>query len=406
MKKEEKFDFEAFAKDAAEQLRQKKPLTGKDGVFTPLIKRVIEAALEGEMDTHLEQTRKGSKNRRNGRNTKNLKSPLGGFEIFSPRDRNSSFEPRIVEKRQTRISEDIDRLILSLYGMGASYSDIQKHLSDLYDVDVSDGTLTSITNRIIPEIKEWQNRPLESLYPVVWLDAMYFKVREDDRVKSKAIYSLLAVSAEGQKEVIGIYFGENESASFWRQVLYDLKERGVKDILIACIDNLTGFAEAIEEMYPKTDVQLCLVHQMRNSMKYMAWKDQRGVTADLKKIYNAIDKTEGHFYLEEAELKWGKKYPAIFKSWNTNWERLSCFYKYPKALRRMIYTTNPIESYHRMVRKVTKTKGSFSSENAIIKQIYLATINANTKWNGQMFGWNTVQNELSIYFADRLEKIK
>jgi putative transposase len=405
MKKEEKFDFEAFAKEAAEQLRQKKPLTGKDGVFTPLIKRVIEAALEGEMDTHLEQTRQGNKNRRNGKSQKNLKSPLGGFEIFSPRDRNSSFEPRIIEKRQTRISEDIDKLILSLFGMGASYSDIQKHLSDLYDVDISDGTLTGITNRIIPEIKEWQNRPLESVYAVVWLDAMYFKVREDGQVKSKAIYSLLAVSMEGQKEVIGIYFGENESASFWRQVLFDLQERGLKDILIACIDNLSGFADAIEEMYPKTDVQLCLVHQMRNSMKYMVWKDQRNLTADLKKVYNALDKEEGHFYLEEAEAKWGKKYPAIFKSWNTNWERLSSFYKYPKALRKIIYTTNPIESFHRMVRKVTKTKGSFSNENAIIKQIYLATINANTRWHGKMLGWNIVQNELSIYFADRLENI-
>jgi transposase-like protein len=405
MKKEEKFDFEAFAKEAADQLRQKKPLTGKDGVFTPLIKLVIEAALEGEMDAHLEETRQENKNRRNGKSPKNLKSPLGGFEIFSPRDRNSSFEPRIIEKRQTRISEDIDKLILSLFGMGASYSDIQKHLSDLYDVDISDGTLTNITNRIIPEIKEWQNRPLESVYAVVWLDAMYFKVREEGQVKSKAIYSLLAVSMEGQKEVIGIYFGENESASFWRQVLFDLQERGLKDILISCIDNLSGFADAIEEMYPKTDVQLCLVHQMRNSMKYMVWKDQRSLTADLKKVYNALDKEEGYFYLEEAEAKWGKKYPAIFKSWNTNWERLSCFYKYPKALRKIIYTTNPIESFHRMVRKVTKTKGSFSNENAIIKQIYLATINANTKWHGKMLGWNIVQNELSIYFANRLENI-
>jgi transposase-like protein len=289
--------------------------------------------------------------------------------------------------------------------MGASYTDIQKHLSDLYDVDISDGTLTNITNRIIPEIKEWQNRPLESVYAVVWLDAMYFKVREEGQVKSKAIYSLLAVSMEGQKEVIGIYFGENESASFWRQVLFDLQERGLKDILISCIDNLSGFADAIEEMYPKTDVQLCLVHQMRNSMKYIVWKDQRSLTADLKKVYNALDKEEGYFYLEEAEAKWGKKYPAIFKSWNTNWERLSCFYKYPKALRKIIYTTNPIESFHRMVRKVTKTKGSFSNENAIIKQIYLATINANTKWHGKMLGWNIVQNELSIYFANRIENI-
>lgn len=398
----EKFDFESFAKQAAEQLRQKKPLTGKDGVFTPLIKRVLEAALEGEMDVHLEQTRKSDKNRRNGKASKNIQSSLGGFEIFSPRDRNATFEPVTIEKRQTSISTDIDRQILSLFGMGASYSDIQKHLSEMYGVEISDGTLTAITNRIIPEIKEWQNRPLENVYPVIWLDAMYFKVREDGIVKSKAIYSILAVSLEGQKEVIGIYFGDHESASFWRQVLSDLQTRGVVDICIACIDNLKGFADAIEDMYPKTEVQLCLVHQMRNSMKYMGWKDQKPMTADLKKIYQANNADMGLHYLDEAEKKWGNKYPTIFKSWRNNWNRLSAFYKYPKALKRIIYTTNPIESYHRMVRKVTKTKGAFTNENAIIKQIYLATINANTKWSGTMFGWNIVRNELNIYFADRL----
>lgn len=398
----EKFDFEKFAAEAAEKLRQKQPLTGKEGVFTPLIKKILEAAMEGEMEAHLDQTRKESKNRRNGRSAKNIQSSMGSFEIFSPRDRNATYEPQIIEKRQRSLSSDIDKQILSLYGLGLSYSDIQKHVGEMYGVEISDGTLTAITDRIIPEIKEWQNRPLENIYPVLWLDAIHFKVRENGTVKSKAIYSILAVSLEGQKEVIGIYFGDNESSSFWRQVINDLKLRGIKDIFIACIDNLKGFADAIEEMLPNTEVQLCLVHQMRNSTKYITWKDLRAVIADLKKIYQANNEEMGLYYLDEAEKKWGHKYAVVFKSWRSHWDRLATFYKYPAALRKIIYTNNPIESYHRMVRKVTKTKGAFSSEDAIVKQIYLATINANTKWHGQMFGWTAVRNDLHLYFTDRI----
>ena len=400
--KENKFDFEEFARQAGQQLREGKPFTGKDGVFTPLLKRILEASLEGELDEHLEESRKPERNRRNGHTTKNLKSSLGSIEILAPRDRNSTFEPQTIEKRQRSVSEDIDKKIIALYGLGMSYADIQHHLKDMYGVDISDGTLTAITDRIIPSIKEWQNRPLEGLYPVIWLDAMHFKVRHDGVVKSRAIYSVLGVSMEGQKEVIGIYFGDNESASFWRQVLNDLKIRGVEDICIACIDNLKGFADAIEDVYPKTEVQLCLVHQMRNSMKYMLWKDVKPCVADLKKVYKANNEEMALTYLNQAQEKWGSKYPVVFKSWNNNWERLATFFKYPPALRRIIYTTNPIESYHRMVRKVTKTKGAFNSEDAIIKQIYLATINANTKWQGQMFNWTTVRNDLNTYFGHRL----
>lgn len=399
---EKKFDFEAFVRQAGEQLRSGKPFTGSDGVFTPLLKHILEASLEGELDNHLKQTRQGSKNRRNGHTQKNIQSSLGGFEIFSPRDRNATFEPQTISKRQRVISEDIDKKILGLYSRGMSYSDIQAHLKEIYGVELSDGTLTAITDRIIPAIKEWQNRPLESVYPVIWLDAMHFKVRQDGVVKSKAIYSILAVTVEGQKEVIGIYFGDSEAATFWRSVLNDLKMRGVKDVCIACIDNLKGFADAIENVYPATEVQLCLVHQMRNSMKYLPYKDLKACVRDLKLIYRAVNADMGLHYLDEAEKKWGGKYPIIFKSWRTNWDRLSKFFDYTHAIRRIIYTTNPIESYHRMVRKVTKTKGAFSSEDAIVKQIYLATINANTKWEGQMFGWATVRMELINYFGDRL----
>jgi transposase-like protein len=401
---ENKFDFEAFVRHAGEQLRSGKPFTGSEGVFTPLLKHILEASLEGELDAHLSETRKAEKNRRNGHARKNIQSSLGGFDIFSPRDRNATFEPQTIGKRQRVISEDIDKKIIGLYGLGLSYSDIQSYIKDTYGVELSDGTLTAITNRIIPQIKEWQNRPLESVYPVMWLDAIHFRVREDAVVKSKAVYSVLAVTVEGQKEVIGIYFGDSEASSFWRSVLRDLNNRGVKDICIACIDNLKGFAEAIQDVYPRTEVQLCLVHQMRNSMKYMTYKDLKPCVRDLKKVYNAVNADMALHYLEQAEQTWGDKYKVVFKSWRTHWEKLSRFFDYTPAIRRIIYTTNPIESYHRMVRKVTKTKGAFASEDAIVKQIYLATINANTKWKGQMFGWPAVRNELMNYFGERLIK--
>lgn len=400
----EEFDFKVFAKQAGDALRAGKPLAGKDGVFTPLLKMIIESALEGELDDHLVDTRKTSKNRRNGHGAKNLQSSLGGFEVLAPRDRNSSFEPQIVEKRQHKLSSDIDGQIIALFSRGMSYRDIQQHVGEMYGIVVSEGTLTAITDRIVPQILDWQNRPLDSLYPVIWLDAMHFKIREDGAVKTKAVYSILGVSTCGEKEVIGVYFGDHESSRFWRQVLHELKQRGIQDILIACIDNLNGFAEAIEDLFPQTDVQLCLVHQMRNSMKCISDKDMKPMVRDLKKIYQATNVQMALQYLQEAESTWGSKYKVVFKSWHRNWDRLTNFYKYPPQLRRLIYTTNPIESYHRMVRKVTKTKGAFSSENAILKQIYLATMNAQTKWKGAIFAWPSIRKDLIAYFEDRFNQ--
>ena len=399
---DKKFDFEQFSKELVDSVKNGKPLTGVDGVFTPLIKMVLEASLEGEISEHVKST-KPAKNRRNGSGKKKIESSLGSFELQTPRDRNGSFDPQTVGKRQVTISSDIDKKILGLYGLGMSYSDIQSHLREMYDFEISDGTISSITDRIIPEIKEWQNRPLESIYPILWLDAMHYKVREDDQVKSKAVYSVLGVTMDGTKEVLGIYFGTSESSSFWRQVLNNLKERGVCDIFIACIDNLNGFGDAIEDYFPKTEVQLCLVHQMRNSAKYCTYNDLREVMIDLKAIYKASTEQLGLEALETAELKWGKKYPAIFKSWHKHWDRLANIYKYTPQLKRIMYTTNPIESYHRMIRKVTKTKGAFSSENAILKQVYLAIQNAHTKWHGQIFAWAVIRNDLNVYFSERIK---
>ena len=396
------FDFESFSKSAIEKLKQGTPLTGKEGIFTPLLKMILEASLESEASDHIQET-KQLHNRRNGKARKTINSGLGSFELETPRDRNGSFEPQTVPKRQVTISSDIDKKIIGLYGLGMSYSDIQSHLKEMYDFDISDGTISSITDRIIPEIKEWQNRPLESVYPLIWLDAMHYKVRDEGQVKSKAVYSILAVNMEGQKEILGIYFGNSESSSFWRQVLNDMQNRGIQDIFIACIDNLSGFGDAIEDFFPKTEVQLCLVHQMRNSAKYVSHSNLREVMKDLKAIYQAPTEEKGLYALELARVKWKQKYPAIFKSWDKNWGRLSNIYKYSPHLKRLMYTTNPIESYHRMVRKVTKTKGAFSSENAILKQVYLAIMNAQTKWVGQIFHWSAIQNDLNVYFSDRIK---
>lgn len=358
--------LEEFRKKAAELLRQGKPLTGDEGVFTPLIKQVLEASLEGELDQHLSDEKSSEGNRRNGRTQKNLKSSLGTFEISTPRDRDSSFRPQTIEKRQTQLPGDLEEKILGLYGLGMSYSDIQAHLQEMYGISVSDGTINTITDRVIPAIREWQSRILEPIYAIVWMDAMHFKIREEGKIQLKAVYSVLGVNLEGKKEVIGLYLGDSESASFWLQVLTDMQQRGVKDILIASIDNLKGFAQAIENIFPKTEVQLCVIHQIRNTLKYIPWNHQREFMKELKLVYKASSAETAQHQLEVMEKKWGKKYPVVFKSWRANWDRLTQYFKYPEPIRRLIYTTNTVEGYHRMVRKVTKSKGAFTSDMAMM----------------------------------------
>jgi putative transposase len=385
-------------------LRQGKPLTGEDGIFTPLLKQVIEAALEGELEEHLQETRKTTRNRRNGHTQKNLKSSLGSIEIFSPRDRESSFEPQTIEKRQTFMPKDLEDKILGLYGLGMSYQDIQTHLQEMYGVMVSNGTINAITDKIIPIIREWQSRPLDRLYPIIWMDAIHYKIREDGRVVTKAVYSVLGVNMLGKKDVLGIYIGHQESASFWLQVLTDLQQRGVEDILLASIDNLKGFADAIESIFPQTEVQLCVIHQLRNSMKFIPWKYYRECVHDLKSVYKASSLELAEHNLDVFEDKWGAKYPQVIKSWRNNWSRLSNYFKYPEAIRRLIYTTNTVEGYHRMLRKVTKSKGAFTSDMAMLKLVYLSTIQFNKRWEARIYGWNNILNQIYIYFADRINE--
>ena len=370
--------------------------------LSPLVKRVMEAALEGEMEAHLEKEEQQS-NRRNSKSSKKMKSSSGEFDLITPRDRHSDFEPQIIQKRQTVLTDDLDSKILSLYANGMSYSDIRSNLEELYQVEISSAAISKITDRLLPELEAWRNRPLESVYPIVFLDAIHFKIREEGRVVSKAIYSLLAVNNQGQKDILGLYIDDSEGANFWASVLASLKERGVEDILIACIDGLKGFPEAINAIYPNTEIQICIIHQIRNSMRYVASKDQKEFMRDLKEVYRASSRDLAETNLLKLDEKWGKKYPLVIKSWQNNWDNLAAFFKYDQMIRKMIYTTNAVEGLHRMVRKYTKSKGAFTSENALLKLVYCAYNKAISKWTQPVQNWALIISQLDIHFPGRLK---
>lgn len=399
-KKKQNFDYEAFMKEGAERLKNGETLLGKDGLLTPLIRDFLEESLEGELEAHLEEE---LNNRKNGKGKKRVKTDLGTVEISTPRDRNGSFDPKILPKRQRTIGTGLDRQIIALYAKGNSYSDIRDHLQNIVGVELSTATISRVTDKILPLVQEWKNKPLEAIYPFVWLDAIHYKVRHEGRVISKAVYCIIGVNQEGHKELLGMYLGENEGAKYWLQVLTDLKSRGVEDIFIACIDNLSGFAEAIESVFPKTEVQLCIVHQIRNSRKYIAWKDVRAFMKDLKTIYQARTKDGAELQLDKLEKNWGNKYPIVISSWRRNWDRLSNYFQYAPEIRKVIYTTNVIEGFHRQLRKVTKTKGAFTSDDALMKLLYLVQQDITDKWNRPMHNWNQTLSQLSIIFEDRLK---
>jgi len=384
---------------ALSSLQSGKPLEGKEGAVTPLIKKLIETSLEGEMENHLDISRP---NRRNGRGKKKVKTSFGAVDINTPRDRDSTFQPQLIPKRQRSLGPSLENKILSLYSMGMSYRDIAAHIEEMYGMELSAAQLTVITDKIWPEIEEWRTRPLEEIYPFVWLDALFYKVRQEGRVRKMAAYMVLGMNMEGEKDLLGIYLAEVESAHFWMQVLSDLQNRGVKDILIACIDNLTGFKEGITAIFPKTDVQLCIVHQIRNSIRYVPWKDERQVIRDMKEIYRAVDLKSAENALSIFEDKWGKKYPAMVRSWRNNWDALSSFYSYPQAIRKIMYTTNSIEGFHRQIRKATKSKGAFPSERALFKTLYLVTAIVKKRWSTPR-GWKQVLSILAVDFPERLQ---
>lgn len=387
---------------ALSQLRSGESLFGADGALAPLLKDFLESALEGEMSAHLSKDERSKGNKRNGKGSKTVKTVAGEIEIETPQDRLSSFQPEILKKRETILADNLAPKIIGLYGLGMSFRDISDHIEEMYDMEISHTTLSEIVDRIVPKVKEWQNRPIESMYTIVWLDAMHYKVKDGGRTATRAVYNVLGINQYGRKELIGMYISESEGANFWLSVLTDLKSRGLKDILIACIDNLTGFAKAIESVFPGVVIQQCIVHQIRNSLKYVASKNQKEFMADLKPVYQAVNLSEAELRFMELKEKWEDKYPVVTGSWERNWDKLTSYFDYDEHIRRLIYTTNAVEGFHRQVRKVTKTKGVFPNDMGLLKLIYLAVQNISKKWTQPIQNWALTAQQLHIKFGERM----
>jgi putative transposase len=373
-------------------------------MFGDAIQEMLEAELEDDLGySRYDYKNKATTNSRNGYSKKSLKSNYGKSDIKIPRDRDGDFEPKVVKKNQTTLPS-IEDQVLSMYAKGMTTRDIEKHLESIYGIDASPELISRITDKILPLVTEWQNRPLEEIYGIVFMDAIHYKVRSEGRILSKAAYTAMGVSMEGIKEVLGIWVGEAESAKFWLSVLNEIKNRGVKDILIISVDGLKGFSEAIASAYPETEVQKCVLHQIRSSTRYISYKDIKAFTSDLKKIYRAATEELALKGLDSLEEIWGKKYPLSIKSWRVNWAELATYFKYPKELRKIIYTTNNVESYHRQLRKVTKSKSIFPNDQALLKMLYLATMDASEKWTQRLRDWPLILSQLTIYFEERVGK--
>lgn len=376
-------------------------------LFKEAVAGFIEGSLNAELDEELgyapyDLKNKKTKNSRNGYSQKTLKTSMGNVDIEVPRDRNGEFEPQILPKNQTSISSEIETKIISMYAKGMTTGDINEHIKDIYGIEVSDTTVSRITDKVLPEAKEWQQRPLESVYAVVFMDAIHYHVRSEGHIVNKAVYVAIGINPEGKKDVLGMWVGENESSKFWGTVLNQLVNRGVKDILIACTDQLPGFAEAISRVFPQTDIQNCIIHQLRNSRKRVSYKDLKNVMDDLKKVYNAVDETSAYDALAEFAEKWDKKYPSISKSWYENWANLSTYFKFPPVLRKLIYTTNAIEGFNRQLRKVTKSKSVFPNDESLFKMMYLAMRDITKKWTGVRHDWKEINEQLRLFYPDRM----
>ncbi len=376
-------------------------------LFKETIAEFMENGLDAELDDELGYSRydyrnKDTDNSRNGHSSKRLRTSMGDVEVSVPRDRKGAFEPQILKKKQTSISQDIEEKILSMYAKGMTTSDIEAHIRDIYGVEVSDTTVSRITDKILPIAKEWQQRPLEGVYAVVFLDAIQYHVRSEGQVIKKAVYIAIGIDLDGRKDVLGMWVGETESAKFWATVLNSLKNRGVEDIFIACTDNLTGFSAAIEAVFPRTEVQNCIIHQLRNSSKYVSYKDIMALMADLKAVYAAVDEQSALDALDAFSERWDKKYPKISRSWRENWTNLSIYFKFPQEVRRLIYTTNTIEGFNRQLRKVTKSKSVFPTDDSLLKMLYLAMMDITKKWTGRRQDWSVIHAQLTIFFGDRI----
>lgn len=385
----------------------------KDGgdvnaIMRDMMSVLLEGALDEELDEELGYSKydyrnKETDNSRNGHSVKTMHTSYGDMEVEIPRDRKGEFEPQVIKKYQNTVMQDMEEKIISMYAKGMTTADIESHMKELYDIDISDSTISRITDKIMPIVKEWQERPLEEVYAVVFLDAIHYHVRSEGRIVKRVVYVVLGIDVDGRRDVLGMYVGENESAKFWLSIINGLKNRGVEDILIACVDGLNGFPQAIEAVYPNTEIQHCIIHQIRNTTRYVSYKDLKKLMADLKLVYAAPTEETALAQLEEFCGKWEGKYPKIGKSWNDNWPTLSTYFKYPEPVRRLIYTTNAIEGFNRQLRKVTKSKTIFPSDDSLLKMLYLAMIDITKKWTGHRQDWGQIRSQLEIYFEERLE---
>lgn len=379
---------------------------GKEGIMSRLFARTLEQMLEAELTAKLGYEKyktegRNSGNSRNGHRKRTLRTSAGELEIGVPRDRAGEYQPMLLEKHKTR-SNEIERKVIGLYAKGMTTRDIEESLMEMYGIEVSAGTISTITEQVMPMVEEWQNRPLSAIYPIIYLDAVHIKMRQEGKVENVAIYIVMAVDLEGRRDVLGHWVGNGgEGANFWLSVISDLQQRGVEDVFIACVDGLSGFEEAITAIFPKTRVQRCIVHQIRNSLKYVIWEDRKEFMKDLKTVYQAATRDEAESNLLKLDEKWGDKYAVALRSWETNWEALSTYFDYPAQIRRLIYTTNPIESYNRQLRKVTKNKASFPTARSARKLLYLANRRIIRKWTMPIPHWPLILNQLVIRFGER-----
>ena len=401
---------EAARREKIRELLGVAGVSGMDDIqqlFRETIAEFMENGLDSELDEHLGYDRYNTKEKatddiRNGYSSKTLRTSFGDTSIQVPRDRKGEFDPVILRKNQTSISQDVEAKIISMYAKGMTTSDIGNHIRDIYGIEVSESTVSRITDKVLPEAKEWQQRPLESIYAVMFMDAIHYHVRSEGQVVKKAVYVAIGIDLTGRKDVLGMWVGENESAKYWATVLNSLRNRGVEDIFIACTDNLTGFSNAIEAVYPRTDIQNCIIHQLRNSSKYVSYKDLKALMADLKQVYAAVDETAAEEALDRFAERWDRKYPKISASWRANWPNLSTYFKFPEELRRLIYTTNAIEGFNRQLRKVTKSKAVFPTDDSLFKMLYLAMLDITKKWTGRRQDWSVIHAQLAVFYADRM----
>lgn len=383
-------------------------VAGVQELFKEMVSTVLENGLEAELDEELGYSKydyrnKQTDNSRNGYSEKTMKTSFGDMDISIPRDRKGDFDPQLIKKQQTTLSGDIEEKVLSMYAKGMTTSDIESHIREIYGIDVSDSTISRVTDKILPVVRDWQSRPLESIYAVVFMDAIHFHVRSEGQIVKKAVYIAIGINMDGIKDVLGMWIGENESAKFWLSVMNGMRNRGVEDILIACVDGLTGFASAIEAVFPHTEIQQCIIHQIRNTTRFVSYKDIKMLMADLKKVYAAIDEQTALYELDAFDEKWSSKYPKIAVSWRTNWANLSTYFKYPEEVRRLIYTTNAIEGFNRQLRKVTKSKSVFPTDDSLLKMLYLAMMDITKKWTGRRQDWGRIHSQLEIYFDGRID---